>query len=723
MWTSNVMSLVLCFVAVAILVTLTLPVAIADGPQRKDQLKLEQPPDAAVDRQGDALPAGAVKRWGTIRLRCGGMLGAMVISPDGKMLATSATSKAVLLWDLASGRLLQRLEHPGFAAGILFTPDSKTIFIYTYTGGLRVWDVPSGKQLRVLEAGKLFLSHAALSPDGAMLALHMAEFLRKDKDGTALHRSWIELRDAKTNKLIRKFAEFEPHFPRTFLAFTPDGKTLLGLDRSNEKGSELIRWDPGTGKERSRLAFGGPVVNHQFSPDFKHLAFHIASGTSSGEGGKGLQLWDLDAGRALPMNLPEVSRQPSGFALAPDGKRVVFTQPGTAISVGFTQQVVKQTAYVYWDLSQNKAVAELEGQLLSSPGLFTPDGKTLLGSNIHGVIQRWDVTSGKLIRGPGGHEATVRALAWTGDGKRLASCGINETVRLWDTATSEELRRVPDLGGFQMQFASAGDTLIVGSWTHWQLLDAKTARPFNLPAPLVQRTLLAWAVRRDGKRLAALSNAQNHWRPGVDPDCQLHVWDLSADSSANKKIGDWKIPFMVARVLAFSPDGEQLAFAKLTPLDEKPIDQPRFQSSFVLWNIARAQVTDEMGAVPNPLTHLFFTPDGKSLVSGDYPGSVRIWDLSARTERLQFGPGKTLRGNFSMDLSPDGKRIATCDDGEEVCIVWDALTGNTLHQVRGHQGSVVSVAFSPDGRQLATGSSDTTVLIWDLQRLHGDNTK
>lgn len=703
------MSPVLRFVAVAILVTPTLTVAITGGQPKKDQPKLEQPPAVAVDGQGDALPPGAIKRLGTLHLRCGGMLGSMVISPDGKMLATSSTLNAILLWDLASGRLIRRLEHPSVASVVFFTPDSKTIFTKTYTVGLHVWDVPSGKQVRVIEAGKLFLSTAALSPDGGTLAMHLAEFLRKREDGTALHRSWIELRDAKTNKLIRKFAEFEPHFPRTFLQFTLDGNTLLGLDTSNEKSSELIRWDPATGKERSRLVFGRFVVNHQFSRDLNYLAFY----GSTGKTWTGLEIWDLDAGKPLPVKLPD-GGQPSGFALAPDGKRVVFTKPGIAVSAGFTQQVVEETAYLYWDLAQGKALSKLEGQLLSSPGLFTADGKTLLASNIDGVIQRWDVATGKLIPGPLGHERSVRALAWTPDGKRLASCGVNETVRLWDTTSGNELHRVADLGGFQLQFASAGATLVVRRWEDWRLFDTKTARPFDLPSPLVERALLAWAVSIDGKRLAALSNTQYYYRPGVLADCQLHVWDLAA----NQKLGDWKIPFVAGMMLAFSPDGEQLAFAKLTPMDEKPaVDSPRFQSSFVLWNVAKGQVVNEMDAVPNPLTHLFFTRDGKSLVSGDYPGSVRLWDLATRKERLQFGDGKTQRGNFSMDVSSDGKLIATCDDGEGVFFLWDAATGKQLRQVRGHLGTVASVAFSPDGRYLASGSSDTSVLIWDVRRL------
>ena len=106
-----------------------------------------------------------------------------------------------------------------------------------------------------------------------------------------------------------------------------------------------------------------------------------------------------------------------------------------------------------------------------------------------------------------------------------------------------------------------------------------------------------------------------------------------------------------------------------------------------------------------------FSPDGRRIVSGSEDQTLKVWDAETGQETL------TLKGHtgsvYSVAFSPDGRRIVSgSQDG--TLKVWDAETGQETLTLKGHTGAgVTSVAFSPDGRRIVSGSNDMTLKVWD----------
>jgi WD40 repeat protein len=114
----------------------------------------------------------------------------------------------------------------------------------------------------------------------------------------------------------------------------------------------------------------------------------------------------------------------------------------------------------------------------------------------------------------------------------------------------------------------------------------------------------------------------------------------------------------------------------------------------------------------NSVHSVSFSPDGKTLASGSWDSTIKLWNVETRTKI------RTLSGSsfdyHSVSFSPDGKTLVS-GTSDNTIKLWNIETGKEIKTLKGHSNSVNSVSFSPDGKTLASGSLDNTIKLWRIQ--------
>jgi WD40 repeat protein len=566
----------------------------------------------AADDAPQVVDVGGHTQWIT----------SLALSKDSKLLATGGGQTLLIrpgqvkLWGLAEGKVLadQAEAHRSAVWAVALSPDAKTLATASSDKTVKLWTIESA------ESGSTLKERAVLSA----------------------HTNWV-----------------------TDVAFSPSGALLAS---ASEDGTVRL-WDAESGKEGAVLKGHGATVRRiAFSADGKLLA--------SASHDKTAKLWNVETGAEVA-------------TLAGHGDAV-------------------------WDVA------------------IAADGRSLATASADGTVRLWNEGPTEELKGSygwrdfavlRGHTDWVAALALSPDGRSLASGGFDRRVILWDLEHREPQAKVEDLGStvWDLAFTPEGSSLLFGTGSHvrdekpaatlkrWVLrgpAPGAVAAAGSAPERFTGATswLISLAVSRDGKLLAAGGGTSILIRPG-----EVRFWDyLSGKERAVLAEAHQSTVWAVD----FSPDGRLLASAGKDKLVK-------------VWDLSGADGSSE--AKPREamalqghtswVTDVSFSPDGALLASGSEDGTVRLWELATAKEKAVLsGHGATVRG---VAFSPDGRLLASASFDKTVK-VWELSSMAETASFQGHSEAVWAVAFSPDGSVLASGGADRLVKLWTLGPADGE---
>lgn len=646
-------------------------------------------------------------------------INAIALSPDGRTALSGGWDKKLHLFDLKTGRLVRTYTgHADWVRCGCFSGDGRRLLSGSgggldkgATADVRLWDVAGGDCLRVIP-----------SPEGAIYAVCFSGngkyAIAGGDDGV------ITIWDLETGERKRAW----PAHAGGVRGISRTGAHLLSVGRDGV----MKRWN---GDGRLLAAFSGHNGDVNTVSVSADGSLALTAGADSF-----VRLWDVKAGRCL------YSWQPERYGgmhadLSSDGARAVTTgtpmrlwrlsAAGTRPAPAVLCRVVSSetAAQVRGEFDRALAAgrtarergdfAAAVGHLRAARGqpgcrqfelldewmrlysrlgrcgllgvwegfwpgafsgrvsavAFSADGRRIItaGAGVLSTddkVQLLDLETGECVATFEGHEQTVSAVALSGDGRLAMSGGWDRTVRVWETDTGK-CRHVLQPGGTVSSVAMAAD----GRFCVSGRFDGKV----DIWDSETGRKLRQIVVTRQADEAARLVNpltgavVGGGWADGGNATLSLNA-------------------------LCLTPDGRFLATADS-------------RKQVLVWEVSTGRLVHAITRHSEDVTAVCASADGRRLLSGSWDKSLKLWDVASGRRVAHLEHGATVQ---AVGLTVDG-RYAVSGDYDHRIKLWDVEKGICLRTLEGHTTPIKAVAFSPDGRFLASVGQDGDARFWLLE--------
>ena len=354
-----------------------------------------------------------------------------------------------------------------------------------------------------------------------------------------------------------------------------------------------------------------------------------------------------------------------------------------------------QTGELLKTLKKRTAFEDFEGRDVNSV-VFSPDGNMIASGSGHGTICLWNAHTGEFIKYLVGHTKSVNSVVFSPNGNTLISTG-EDGVCLWDISTGEFIKEV-QVPAVSAAFSPDGNTCAIASEMGIFVRNAHTLQ--------FLKSLTENRGSEDnnfrGKDIGSIQSVAFSPDGNMIVSCggnNIHLWDSDTHQLLNTLIRHTE----PINTVVFSPNGETIASGSS-------------DRTIRLWDVNTRELLKTLMGHTDSVNSVVFSPDGETIASAGNDRTIRLWNLN--TGELI----KTLTGHIenanTVAFSPDGNTIASgsgrlvyLGGGEDqgTCVgqeirLWNAHTGELIKTLRGHTSVVNSIAFSPDGNTIASGS-------------------
>lgn len=630
----------------------------------------------AQDNTQVGLPDGAIARLGK------GGINIMRFSPDGSYLAVG-TDVGVWLYDVPDGNETALFTgQTGHINALAFSPDGK----FLASGGfdnptIQIWDIATKRKHLAITLGQDPVEIYALAYYGSSLIS-----INKPIEYTI----W----NVSTGRKVfsTSFEEFQDVF-----SISNDGSKIAASDR--EKSIHI--WDTTTNSkhlsfERYLQEDDNDVFALAISPENQIIA--------SAGANKTIQLWDTNKDTELALLTGHT------FWVT----AVAFSADGNTFASGDAGKIIK-----LWDLDTQKERVTILGHKNTINALtFAPIGTPLYGNclasgSADGTIRFWNTLNGQeLTVFTTGHIEAVKAIAFSDDDTTLTSAAFNGSVDTWDLKTMQKLSTFSDT------HSDATQTVLLSNNAQYYVCQGSSG--------------MIW-FKPDGFGVYSSLGADNN----------IQFWNLQK----NEKLSlPWNINSQTLSTLSFSPlnniiaistnkeirtrhfmTGTELFKLKVTQSlrSEKLLFSPDVQKLAAIsasgypqvWEIStQRDITPQNIKMSKTIA---FSPDSSTLAAISEEG-IYLWRLDSAHEKIHsLIPGKLVGFDQELTFSSDGSILigSGADIWTTTMKLWHVDTGIYLGDLTGHTETIKSLVFSHDGKTLASGSQDGTVLFWDWNQI------
>jgi eukaryotic-like serine/threonine-protein kinase len=394
------------------------------------------------------------------------------------------------------------------------------------------------------------------------------------------------------------------------------------------------------------------------------------------------------------------------MAFSPDGSRLVAPD----------QRVAR-----VWETGTGKLAAVLTGHTDNvNTAVFGPNGKRILTASNDRTARIWDPETGEELARLTGNAGAVYSASFSTDGTLIVTSAADYVSKVWDVASASERFRV---NGGMAHFNADGTrimTLLDGCATIWDSTSGKSVNVIGSSA----KPLWTFGFAPDGKRIVTTSKegVAELWHADTGKELQAYEHGerlskavLNADGSLlmtwsltgilrvwNTESGENTVTQHTAQrtitTAQFSPDSTRVVTASLNDMVK-------------VWDVRASLVHPLETKHRSPVTAVACSPDGQRLATISEGGELKILDAQSGEEIVVFTTYARLPGP-TVALDATGRRaVAVLDSFTPM--VFDLETREASAMFTGHDGTVMALAFSPDGAKVVSGSWDNTARVWD----------